>query len=191
MTRPITYRTADHGDAPAVAALHADSWRRHYRGAYSDEYLDGPVHEERLALWSERLTRPAGGAITVLAVHADGDGGDGGGVNDGEHSLVGFVHVVLDADPVHGALVDNLHVRHDVQRNGIGAELMAQAAAHVVAARPGQPMYLWVLEQNERAQRFYRSIGGIEADRETTVPPGGGSIVGIRYVWADPRSLLG
>ena len=32
----IQYRLARGSDAPAVAALHADSWRRHYRGAYSD-----------------------------------------------------------------------------------------------------------------------------------------------------------
>jgi ribosomal protein S18 acetylase RimI-like enzyme len=178
VTRSIAYRTASPDDAPAVAALHADSWRRHYRGAYSDEYLDGPVHEERLAVWSERLADPAG-TVTIVATVCD------------EGALAGFVHVVLDADPVHGALVDNLHARHDMQRSGIGAALMARAAEHVTAARPGLPMYLWVLEQNERAQRFYRSIGGIEADREATAPPGGGSVVGIRYVWPEPCSLLG
>jgi hypothetical protein len=32
-------RTATSADAVAVAALHADSWRRHYRGVYRDEYL--------------------------------------------------------------------------------------------------------------------------------------------------------
>jgi GNAT superfamily N-acetyltransferase len=170
----VRYRSATHADAEAVAALHADSWRRHYRGAYSDAYLDGPIHEERRELWTARLTEPSA-TSTVLA---EMDGG-----------LVGFVHVVLDADPIFGALVDNLHVRHDIQRIGIGAELMARAAELVMTARPAGPMYLWVLEQNDRAQAFYRGLGGKEADRNASMPPGGGSIVGIRYVWPDPAVL--
>jgi hypothetical protein len=31
----LQFRLADSADAEAIAALHADSWRRHYRGAYS------------------------------------------------------------------------------------------------------------------------------------------------------------
>lgn len=174
MTAPV-YRAATYEDAPAVAALHADSWKRHYRGAFADDYLDGPVEDERLAVWSSRLASPSPGAATIVGI-------DGG--------LIGFVHVVLDADPEHGALVDNLHVRHDAQRRGIGAELMGRAAAYATTERPGGSMYLWVLEHNTRAQAFYRSIGGEEADREASTPPGGGSVVGIRYVWRDPRVLV-
>jgi hypothetical protein len=37
----VRIRVADSSDAPAIAALHAESWRRHYRGAYSDAFLDG------------------------------------------------------------------------------------------------------------------------------------------------------
>src|SRR5580658_5429744 len=33
-TAGLSYRTAHAGDAQAIAGLHADSWRRHYRGAY-------------------------------------------------------------------------------------------------------------------------------------------------------------
>ena len=169
----LRFRVADAADAAAVAALHADSWRRHYRGAYTDDYLDGPIEADRLAVWSVRLAEPAG-TETVLAV-------DGG--------LVGFVHVVLDADPTYGALIDNLHVRHDAQRRGIGAALMARAASAVAEARPSSPIHLWVLEQNVDAQAFYRSIGGEEADRADHHPPGGGTVVGVRYVWWSAASL--
>ena len=45
MTSPddLRFRSAEAGDAAAVAGLHADSWRRHYRGAFSDAFLDGDV----------------------------------------------------------------------------------------------------------------------------------------------------
>jgi hypothetical protein len=43
-------RMATLADSAAIATLHADSWRRHYRGAYSDQYLDGNIVEERQAV---------------------------------------------------------------------------------------------------------------------------------------------
>jgi hypothetical protein len=39
----LRFRAGGPGDAPAVAGLHADSWRRHYRGAFSDAFLDRDV----------------------------------------------------------------------------------------------------------------------------------------------------
>jgi hypothetical protein len=50
----LDYREATAGDAEAIAGLHADSWRRHYRGAYLDSYLDSDV-ADRMAEWSGRL----------------------------------------------------------------------------------------------------------------------------------------
>lgn len=58
----VRYRQATPDDAPAIALLHAESWRMHYRGAYADDYLDGPVYDERAAVWHSRWTAlpPAG-----------------------------------------------------------------------------------------------------------------------------------
>ena len=39
----LRFRAAERGDAAAIAALHAASWQRHYRGAFSDAFLDGEV----------------------------------------------------------------------------------------------------------------------------------------------------
>ncbi len=60
MTKVVRYREATAEDALAVATLHAESWRTHYRGAYRDEYLDGPVLEERTGVWSERVRASLG-----------------------------------------------------------------------------------------------------------------------------------
>jgi hypothetical protein len=99
----VRYRHASADDAQRVAALHAASWRRHYRGAYADSFLDADVLADRRAVWSARLAEPAG-SITVLAE-------DGGG-------LAGFVHVILDDDAEWGSLIDNLHVAHRSRRTG-------------------------------------------------------------------------
>src|SRR3954466_4329007 len=91
--------------AGQIALLHADSWRRHYRGAYADSFLDGDVVADRRSVWSARLATPAN-SHTVVAEDDD--------------RLVGFIHVVFDQDPRWGSLVDNLHVVHDRHRAGVG-----------------------------------------------------------------------
>jgi len=157
IVRSPQFRCAGAADAEQIAALHADSWRRHYRGAYAESFLDGDVVADRRAVWSARLAAPAGTA-TVLAER------------DGR--LVGFIHVVFDADPAWGSLVDNLHVVHDHHRGGIGTQLLARAA-HAVAEQAGSTaMYLWVLEQNVGAQQFYRASGATHVETAAVSAPG-------------------
>jgi hypothetical protein len=42
----------------AIAGLHADSWQRHYRGAYSDDFLDRDAASYLLPVWIERMGTP-------------------------------------------------------------------------------------------------------------------------------------
>lgn len=103
---------------------------------------------------------------------------------------MGFVYAVLDDHPTWGALVDNLHVAHSHQRQGIGGRLLGLAAAAVAERRPASPMYLWVLEQNLDAQAFYEHLGGVRVERCAVSPPGGvaGRLAGaphkLRYAWS-------
>jgi len=182
-SNPVQYRAASVSDAPTVAALHAASWQRHYRGAYSDAFLDGDVEADRLRVWTTRLRHPDAASFTIVAELAG--------------SLVGFVHTILDADPVWGALVDNLHVAHGLQRGGLGTRLMGEAAQTITERRPGAGLYLWVLAQNMAAQAFYDAQGGVCVDRGLAQAPGGdpaqlnGAPVKLRYAWSDPSVLFG
>lgn len=177
----LALRTAGPADAEAVARLHADSWRRHYVGAYADAFLDGDVLADRIAVWSERLRASAPSRRTFLAEI---------------RGLVGFAHVVLDDDPNWRALLDNMHVAAGYQRCGIGSRLLALSARAVVERTPPTGLYVWVLEQNLDAQAFYRARGGSRAGRELVAAPGGipGRLVGspakLRYAWRDPAVLL-
>jgi ribosomal protein S18 acetylase RimI-like enzyme len=178
----VCFRAARAADADSIAALHADSWRRNYRGAYSDSFLDGDVQADRRAVWQARLADGGGGRCTIVAESGD--------------TLVGFAHTVFDADPAWGALVDNLHVAHAHARRGIGSRLLALTAAALVEQRPGSRLHLWVLQQNLRAQAFYRACGGQLADQGIAAPPGNdpsrlnGAPVKLRIVWPDPSLLL-
>jgi ribosomal protein S18 acetylase RimI-like enzyme len=172
----VEYRQATADDAEAIAGLHADSWKRHYRGAFLDSYLDGDVLADRMAAWTDRLSRPAPDRHTIVA---DLDG-----------TITGFAHTILDADPTWGAFLDNLHVRHDLKRHGIGGRLLAETARAVARLRPSSGLYLLVLEQNTAAQAFYYAQGGRRTGRELSGPfPGGGRAFSLRYAWPDPSTL--
>lgn len=172
----LEVRTAVADDAEQIALLHTDSWRRFYRGAYSDSYLDGDVFSDRRAVWASRLAAPSSSATVVVD--------DGSGV-------AAFVHVVLDEDDEWGSLVDNLHVRHDQQRAGLGRVLLRRAADAVAGRARDRRMYLWVLEQNLRAQQFYAAMGGAQVEKTLCLPPGGdrerlnGTPIKLRIAWSD------
>jgi ribosomal protein S18 acetylase RimI-like enzyme len=178
---PVAYRRAQPSDAEAIAVLHADSWRRNYRGAYSDSFLDGDVSVDRLEVWTSRLRSPDPGAHTVVA--------------EADEGFVGFGHTILEADTKWGALLENLHVIHDRRGDGIGTQLLARSAqAASAASSPG--LFLWVLERNTAAQAFYQRRGGVCVERQLVDPPGGiasrlaGAPARLRYVWPDPSQLL-
>ncbi|HEY8745743.1 MAG TPA: GNAT family N-acetyltransferase [Chloroflexota bacterium] len=176
------FRLAGPADAEAVANLHAASWRRHYRDAYSDAFLDGDVGADRLAVWTDRLWQPDPQRCTILAE---------------EGSLVGFATTVFDDDPTWGALLDNLHVADGHKRRGIGSRLLALTADAVIARPEKTGLYLWVLEQNVDAQAFYHARGGRCVERTLVSPPGGiasrltGAPMKLRYAWQEPTTLLG
>ena len=173
----IRYRPATRDDVDGIAALHADSWRRNYRGAYSDSYLDGNVLTDRRTVWGERLAAAGADSITIVAE-------DGG-------ALVGFARTHLDKHQELGALLDNLHVAHARKGSGIGTRLLAETAAAVLKARPGSALYLRVLEQNTGARAFYDARGGRCVGRELGGPyPGGGRAFVLVYAWSDPSTLL-
>ena len=141
-----------------------------------DDFLDGSVVQDRLAVWRERLARPAANQLVVVAE-------EGGGIE-------GFVCVFGDDDARWGSLIDNLHVRLNVQKRGVGRQLMREAAAWVMANYPAGGMYLWVLQANVNAQRFYERLGGVNAGAEVIEGGPGGTVPSYRYSWPDVTALL-
>jgi ribosomal protein S18 acetylase RimI-like enzyme len=174
----IALREASAQDIAAIAALHADSWRRHYRGAFRDSYLDGDVVADRQAVWTERLRAPAADHFTVVA--------------DRSGEVVGFVHVILDEDPQWGALLDNLHVTYRLKRSGIGRGLLAEAARHLARRRPADSRFsLWVLDQNAAARAFYAACGGTTVETSLDDPLPDGSLAHChRVAWPDAAALV-
>lgn len=169
--REIRYRFARGSDVQAIAALHADSWRRAYRGLLPDAYLDHAVFADRAAVWQQRFNDADEQPVT-LTIIAELNG-----------EIVGFAHSFVDEDPKWGTLLDNLHVRHDAKRLGVGTRLMAETARRLDESAQASGLYLWVLENNAAARRFYDSLGG-RVTGSGVSHEGGGSAPSLRYWWA-------
>lgn len=171
----MRYREATPADIEGIAALHADSWRNTYRGAYSDEYLDGPVFEERLAVWQERLSSTPPNQHVLVAEE------------DGE--IVGLACSFGDDDAELGTLLDNLHVRKSLQKSGIGRQLVIETARWCAATYPDKGLYLGVLEQNVNAQQFYKHLGARDVRGEVATSPTGGDVPSRIYAWTREQVL--
>jgi GNAT superfamily N-acetyltransferase len=169
-------RAAELKDAEAIALLHAESWRVAYRGIYRDEYLDGDVFRDRKDVWQERLTSPAKGQFTIVAEEDD--------------NIVGFACAIGEEDSRWGTLLDNLHVDPQRKRGGIGTQLVGEVAMWARREHPDSGLYLWVLEANPSARRFYERLGGRNAEQTTSEPAGGGIVSSLRYAWPDLAALV-
>ena len=166
-------RAATAEDVEAIARLHAQSWRDDYRGIYADAFLDGDLLSNRRAVWGQRLTEADPNRFTVLA--------------EDDSTVVGFIHVILDADHTWGAVVQNLHVARHVQRQGIGSRLMAEGIGVLRDRRPASGLYVLVREDNTRARAFYEARRGADAGRDIGGPfPDGSRAPVLRYVWRAP-----
>lgn len=172
----MVYLQGTHADTQAIARLHALSWEQNYRGEFSDHYLDHEVWEDRLKTWTARMENPSAEQYVIMAKEGD--------------TLCGFACVYLRHDPVWGALLDNLHVLPSWKKNGIGRKLMQKAAEWVWHQDPTSKMYLWVLESNAGARKFYERIGGQLAEKTIMSNPGGGESPVLQYVWPDLIQLV-
>ena len=166
----MTIRRAHSSDCRAIAELHAASWRFAYRGALSDDYLAGDIVSDRNRLWNARLSEPS--ADQYVAV-AERDG-----------VLEGFACVFFREDKAWGSLLDNLHVRQDTHRRGLGSTLLRDVAAQCAVQARTAGLYLWVLQDNTRAQRFYAHHGARNIGADIWDAPGETRVPRFRFAWS-------
>jgi RimJ/RimL family protein N-acetyltransferase len=168
MPKPTTFslRRATGADAPAVAAMHIRAWRVAYRGIVPDAHLDSLDVATRAARYDFGATAP-GAPATWIAV----DGAD----------VVGFVTVGPGRDKDLPGLgeVCAVYVAPDRWRSGAGSALLAKAEALLGDAGLNDA-YLWVLEDNTRARRFYERAGWAPDGARKVVEIGGRPLAEVR-----------
>jgi GNAT superfamily N-acetyltransferase len=100
--------------------------------------------------------------------------------------LVGFACAYGAEDERWGSLLDNLHVRTDLHRSGIGRALVIEVSRWCAERYPDDGLYLWVLGQNTNGREFYARIGGVDVGGERRSASAGGGLVNEvrRIAWA-------
>jgi ribosomal protein S18 acetylase RimI-like enzyme len=163
-------RPATAADAAAIAAIHVASWRSAYVNILSQDYLNGPIEADRLAVWSERFRDLSPAQLVDVACNAAG-------------APFGFVCAYRDEDPRWGSLIDNLHVVPDARSHGVGEKLLRGMAGRLAASGPDSGLHLWVFEANAAALRFYRRMGGEVVERDHAHMPEAGGKPVLRVHW--------
>ena len=121
------------------------------------------LHREQCPHIFQKPPGPARARAYILDVLADGN--HGLFVAEADGRVAGFLHVIAqDALPIpilvprRLAMVDNLAVRRDLRRLGIGRSLMDRAEAWA-REQGAAELELHVFEFNAGAIAFYRSLG--------------------------------
>ena len=170
-------RDAIHTDVTAIANLHAESWRSSYRGILTKDYLENDVVRDRLGVWQKRYSGAAQKPMFTLVAESGSE-------------LSGFACVFPEEDAEYGSFLDNLHVSPGLTGRGIGRRLLSEAARRLVANGSHAGLYLWVIEQNQRARKFYERAGAEVVGSASNSMPDGQKVVAIRCYWNDPTTLV-
>jgi GNAT superfamily N-acetyltransferase len=158
---PVVLRTPREVDLRKVGDLHFRSRASAYAGFLPPEALNFGSPDALGEYWTERWRWERDTHRMTLAV--DGD------------DLAGFTYLGPSEEPGVREL-SAIHVDPALVGTGVGKLLMVDALAHL---KPRA--VLWVLEQNERARRFYER-GGWRADGVTRVDSMGGvETLQVRY----------
>lgn len=164
----LRIRPATPADAPAIAAVHVNTWRAAYGHALPAEALAGLSVERREAQWQQWLT-PAQPQKVFVAVER------------GE--IVGFSSAGASRDADAGlwtAEVYALYVLPQAWGSGAGPALWSETCAAL--CRAGfRTLSLWVMENNPRARRFYEREGAAADGQQKTETLLGTPVVELRY----------
>ncbi len=101
-------------------------------------------------------------------------------VADDGNRIVGFTMfgAARDDDVPHGTSeVYSIYVHPDAWSTGAGRDLMS----HTLAALDGTLVALWVLEDNDRARRFYELAGFVADGSRKHAEMPGGPVPEVRY----------
>lgn len=145
----FTVRPIEARDAAGVAYVHVHAWREAYTGRMPLEILDARTVERMTASWERQLADPSNPWRNLVA--------------EDETGIFGFASV-LDTPteaPLDGIELGALYVLARAYGNGAGQALFD---AGVGTRASG----LWVLDDNPRAQAFYRRNGYTMTGEEKT-----------------------
>lgn len=141
----ISTRRATAADAPGIARVHVQAWREAYAHALPADALAGLDEQRRADVWESIIEE----GVTDVWVAVAGD------------EIAGWASASAGRDtdsPVDREL-EGIYVLADLHGSGAG-QLLLDAAIGLDSA------YLWILDDNPRADAFYRRNGFVRDGTE-------------------------
>lgn len=160
-------RLAVEADANQIANVHILSWQTIYRGHMPDHVLNDLSLEKRTQEWLERLQ--AGVIAWVIEL---------------DNKIIGFASICptrdADDDPKHVAEISAIYLLPEFWRKGLGQQL-CQVVFDNVSNKHFKEITIWVLEGNNQARHFYKTVGFFETGDVETDHIGCESLRVVRY----------
>ncbi|GAB4083503.1 GNAT family N-acetyltransferase [Myceligenerans cantabricum] len=161
----VSIRPAKAKDADDIARVDIASWRSAYSEILPGSYLSALDASERTALWRDAV---ASENTRIL-------------VAETRVGTVGFTSVgpSRDEDAEDDDLeIYAIYLHPAAWGSGVARDLMLQVLDRVPA---GASITLWILQENERAQHFYRRHGFAHDGTERIDEIGGKPMTQLRY----------
>lgn len=159
----VTVREATAADADAIGDVHAATWRAAYAGVLPEEAFD-PAARRRS--WRAYFVDPWAGSVVLVAE------------DDGE--VVGFANLGSCREEEQAGELFAIYVQPRSWDTGAGRALI-QRGEELLREAGFREAVLWVLEGNERAERFYRLAGWTHDGGRKTEEFQGAVLTEVRY----------
>lgn len=163
----MTIRRMTESDSKAIGELYTAAWKEGYKGLLPQKYLD--------ELTPDKINRVIDdGSFVIL---------DGG-------RIVGHCHArAADEPEMRGwGEIHTMYVHPDYWRKGYGTAVFKRAEDWLYE-RGFDDVYLYVLEGNERAERFYKAQGFFPNGDTLCCEIGGVIVTDNRFTKRYPRSV--
>lgn len=156
-------RLREEDDRNALSRIYEESWRFAYRGIIPRDYLDSIPKGQ----WAASADKPN---ISTLVLVADGE-------------MVGTASFCLSRfeDMAGWGEIVSIYLLPDYMGKGLGKKLFAEAVREL-EEMGFRDIFLWVLEENTNARRFYEKQGFVTNGKYLDDNIGGKSLREIQYV---------
>lgn len=151
-------------DRYAIGRIYEESWKYAYRDIIPESYLDN-IHADR---WAHNLDKC--GRNTLLLIENDTFIGTSSYCKSRYPDFSGFGEIV------------SIYLLPQCIGNGYGRKLL-DAAVNELVKLGFSDIFLWVLEENYRARKFYERAGFVQSDNFLDDNIGGKDLREIQYFY--------
>ena len=153
----MVVRIASLKDADIVGQVHSSAWKSAYRGIIPDNFIDSDTSEKRKNEFLESIKDDK--CTYYLLEESDQAAG-----------------IVKTREENNDLEIESIYILSEFRRNGIGKQFID----FIKANNPQCNIFLWVLESNINARRFYERNGFIPSGDTRTISRGA-ELTQIRY----------